>query len=126
LTSNPGALDFEELSLEKGHELYREVFEAAVQWGNPSNLMFVVGATQVSRLAALRALYPEYFFLVPGVGAQGGQLSEVLEAGATDFGGLLINASRSILYASSGSDYAVAAGAEARKLQSAMKEYIRF
>ncbi len=126
LTSNPGALDFEELTLSKGHELYREVFEAAAQWGSPSNLMFVVGATQVSRLAELRRAYPEHFFLVPGVGAQGGQLNEVLEAGITDFGGLLINASRSIIYASSGLDFASAAEAEARKLQRAMKDYLRF
>ncbi|MBI1316724.1 orotidine-5'-phosphate decarboxylase [bacterium] len=123
LTSNPGALDFEELELAKGHALFLEVMRAVSQWGNSDNTLFVVGATRAGRMAEIRGAFPEHFFLVPGIGAQGGNLQEVLDAGATDFGGLLINASRSILYASSGSDFAQAASEEARKLKEGMRGY---
>ena len=86
-------------------------------------MMFVVGATRPDRLRHIRSLAPAYFFLVPGVGAQGGSLTEVMEAGWTSFGGLLINASRSILYASDQEDFADAAGREAERMQRAMAPY---
>jgi len=99
------------------------VIEKCQTWGNPDQLMFVVGATRPEMLAKIRSLAPEYTFLVPGVGAQGGKLEEVMDAGWTNFGGLLINASRSILYAGSGPDFAEAASAEARSMQLKMGTY---
>ena len=86
--------------------------------------MYVVGATRADRLAHIRRLVPEHFLLVPGVGAQGGSLQDVSQAGLTPDGGLLVNASRSILYAGSGPDFAAAAGAEARRLQQQMARYL--
>ena len=91
---------------------------------SPDELMFVVGATRPDQLRAIRSLAPDHFFLVPGVGAQGGRIEDVMEAGWIEgAGGLLINASRSILYASDGEDYAAAAAAEAQKLQEATAPY---
>jgi len=120
LTSNPGAQDFE---FHGTPPLFERVIEKCQTWGNPDQLMFVVGATRPEMLAKIRSLAPEYTFLVPGVGAQGGKLEEVMDAGWTNFGGLLINASRSILYAGSGPDFAEAASAEARLMQLKMGTY---
>ena len=116
LTSNAGSKDFQVLESE-GKKLYQHVMEKVSTWGNSHNLMFVTGATKASDLNQLRQSFPEHFFLVPGVGAQGGTVQDVCEAAMTNFGGLLINASRSILYASSGSDYLEKARAEAQSLQ---------
>ena len=85
--------------------------------------MFVVGATQASSMIELRKIIPNHFLLVPGVGAQGGSLEDVLQYGMTQDGGLLINASRSILYASNGLDFADSARAEAVKMQQIMAHY---
>lgn len=123
LTSNPGAEDFE---FHGTPPLYQRVLERCQTWGSPDQLMFVVGATRPELLRQIRSMAPEYFFLVPGVGAQGGDLEEVLQAGWTDFGGLLINASRSILYAESGSGFAKAAGQEAHRMQQLMSGYFQF
>jgi len=120
LTSNPGAQDFE---FHGTPPLFERVIEKCQTWGNPDQLMFVVGATRPEMLAKIRSLALEYTFLVPGVGAQGGKLEEVMDAGWTNFGGLLINASRSILYAGSGPDIAEAASAEARSMQLKMGTY---
>lgn len=117
LTSNAGSKDFQVLQSE-GKPLYEHVMNKVSQWGNSGNLMFVTGATKASDLKALRAQFPEHFFLVPGVGAQGGTVQDVCSNAMTESGGLLINASRSILYASSGRDFAEKAAAEARLLQS--------
>lgn len=117
LTSNPGAEDFE---YHGNPPLYQQVITKAATWGTPDNLMFVVGATRPEGLAAIRELVPEHFFLVPGVGAQGGTVSEVAAAGLNDRCGLLVNSSRGILYASSGEDFAEAAGTAARKIQREM------
>ena len=116
LTSNAGSKDFQVLESE-GQKIYQHVMHKVSQWGNPGNLMFVTGATKASDLKQLRESFPEHFFLVPGVGAQGGTVHDVCEAAISDFGGLLINASRSILYASSGTDYIEKAEAEAKSLQ---------
>lgn len=116
LTSNAGSKDFQILEAE-GLKIYQHVMHKVSQWGNPGNLMFVTGATKASDLKQLRQAFPEHFFLVPGVGAQGGTVHDVCEAAMNDFGGLLINASRSILYASSGADYIEKAEAEAKSLQ---------
>ena len=121
LTSNAGADDFE---FHGTPPLFERVVERCQTWGSPDELMFVVGATRPEQLLAIRSLAPDHFFLVPGVGAQGGRIEDVMEAGWIEgAGGLLINASRSILYASAGEDYAAAAAAEAQKLQEATASY---
>ena len=116
LTSNAGSKDFQILEAD-GQKIYQHVMHKVSQWGNPGNLMFVTGATKASDLKQLRESFPQHFFLVPGVGAQGGTVHDVCLAAMSDFGGLLINASRSILYASSGADYIEKAEAEAKSLQ---------
>ncbi|MDW8229880.1 MAG: orotidine-5'-phosphate decarboxylase [Saprospiraceae bacterium] len=121
LTSNAGSADFQQqhvISTER--PLWEYVVERAKHWGTPENLMFVVGATHAEAFARVRALVPEHFLLVPGIGAQGGDLEAVCRYGLTREGGLLVNASRSILYASSGEDFAKAARAEAQRLQAQM------
>lgn len=123
LTSNPGADDFELLT-QDGKPLYQQVLTKVSQWGTPDNTMFVVGATRPTMFEDIRAIVPHHFLLVPGVGAQGGSLSEVCKYGMNDDIGLLINASRSILYASSGSDFAQAARLEAQRMQEEMKALI--
>jgi orotidine-5'-phosphate decarboxylase len=100
------------------------VLRKVASWGSDENIMFVVGATQAIALVELRKIIPNHFLLVPGVGAQGGSLEEVLEYGMTPDGGLLINASRSILYASNGLDFADAARSEALKMQQVMAKYL--
>jgi orotidine-5'-phosphate decarboxylase len=114
LTSNPGADDFEQLPLANGKRLFEEVIDRAMEWGSTEELMFVVGATRPDMLKRIRERAPEYFFLIPGVGAQGGNLEEVAKAALTKDCGILVNASRSILYASSGADFAEKASKEAQ------------
>lgn len=122
LTSNEGSKDFQALPLENGSTLYNTVIEKVCQWGSPENLMFVTGATKSSYLSELRVTAERHFFLVPGVGAQGGNLQEVFQAAAIeDAVGLLVNASRSIIYASAGKDFHLAARREANSLQQEMK-----
>ncbi|HMM11992.1 MAG TPA: orotidine-5'-phosphate decarboxylase [Bacteroidales bacterium] len=119
-TSNSGSADFQQIADASGARLYERVVHKATQWASPDQLMFVVGATKPSELAGLRRLVPDYFFLVPGVGAQGGSMPEVVANAVNDQCGVLINASRSIIYASSGEDYARAAAGEAKRMQSEM------
>jgi orotidine-5'-phosphate decarboxylase len=122
LTSNKGANDFQ-LQQMGDEMLYQTVLRKVSTWGNDENIMFVVGATQASAFLELRKIVPNHFLLVPGIGAQGGSLEDVLQHGMTHDGGLLINASRSILYASNGLDFADAARAEAFKMQQIMAKY---
>jgi orotidine-5'-phosphate decarboxylase len=96
------------------------VLKTSSQWGTPENMMYVIGATKTEYIAAIRKIVPDHFFLVPGVGAQGGSLSEVAKCGMNKECGLLVNASRSILYASSGTDFADKAREEALKMQQEM------
>lgn len=124
LTSNSGSADFQQLKLESGRFLYEEVVSKAISWAGSHQLMFVTGATKPEMIARIRRLAPDYFFLVPGVGAQGGDLNAVAEAGLNNEVGILVNASRSILYASSDKKYAQAAAAEARKLQQEMESIL--
>jgi orotidine-5'-phosphate decarboxylase len=124
LTSNAGSSDFQLLE-SAGKRLYEHVIETVCRWGNPDNLMFVTGATQADSLAQIRTIIPEHFLLVPGVGAQGGDLYAVSDAALNDQGGLLVNASRSILYASNDEDYREAARAEALRLQTEMAICLR-
>jgi orotidine-5'-phosphate decarboxylase len=124
LTSNEGAQDFQTLKNSK-QPLYAHVIEKVASWGTPENLMFVVGATRAEQLKEIRSLVPKHFLLVPGVGAQGGSLEQVVDAGMNPDVGLLINASRSIIYASSGKDFDLAAKKEALKLQTEMGLYLQ-
>lgn len=121
-TSNPGSADFQLF----GHErkLFEEVIIKSQRWVASDQLMYVVGATRADRIREIRQLAPDHFFLVPGVGAQGGSLEEVSKEGMNKDCGLLVNASRSIIYASSGKDFAEAARSEAKKLQVEMDRYL--
>lgn len=121
LTSNKSAEDFETIPDSKGVRLYEHVLRLSRHWGSPVDTMYVVGATQAEHLDAVRKIVPRHFLLVPGVGAQGGSLEEVARHGMIDECGLLVNSSRGIIYASSGEDYAEAAGRAARKLAEEMK-----
>jgi orotidine-5'-phosphate decarboxylase len=120
LTSNAGSADFQTRPMANGEPLYAEVIRKAQEWGSAENLMFVVGATHPERLAEVRALAPDHFFLVPGVGAQGGDLEAVLENGMTPDFGLLINASRAIIYAGDGEDFGAKARTAAEEIVKAM------
>lgn len=121
VTSNPGAEDVQFIPTGNGRPLYETVIKNTAQWGSSDDLMFVVGATRPEVLAEVRALVPRHFFLVPGVGAQGGDLQAVLEAGLINDGGLLINSSRGVLYAGSGEQAIPAARTAAQDLQRAMQ-----
>ncbi|MEW6751616.1 MAG: orotidine-5'-phosphate decarboxylase [Candidatus Latescibacterota bacterium] len=126
LTSNPGAADFETQTLAGGAPLYEEVTRRVCQWNTAGNCGLVVGATQPEALARIRRLAPDLPFLVPGVGAQGGDVRAVVQAGCDAAGaGLVINASRSVLYASPGADFAEAARQEAMRLRDQINQYRR-
>jgi orotidine-5'-phosphate decarboxylase len=124
LTSNEGAYDFQNQTLANGKKLYELVLEKTKDWGNYQNTMYVVGATKAEFLSDIRKAIPEHFLLVPGVGAQGGSLEEVMKYGKTNDIGLLINASRSILYADKSENFAIYAKAEAKKIHDEMHLYI--
>jgi len=139
LTSNPGASDFEMQKIVRHLEnldegmhtrrqeekyLYETVLETASDWGTPENLMFVIGATQANEFVNIRRLTPTQFYLVPGVGAQGGSLKEISEKAMIKDCGLLVNASRAVIYASKGEDFADAAGKVAKEYSLEMKEYL--
>lgn len=120
LTSNTGSLDFQMTTDEQGERLFEKVLKKSQQWGTKDNMMYVVGATQGRMFEDIRKLAPEHFLLVPGVGAQGGSLEEVCRYGMTSDCGLLVNSSRGIIYASTGSDFAEVAGQKAKELQEQM------
>lgn len=119
LTSNEGAFDFQTQQVEQ-QELYKKVIETSKKWKNSHQLMYVVGATKAEYLQDIRTIIPDSFLLVPGVGAQGGSLEAVWHYGKNDQIGLLVNSSRGIIYASSGTDFAEKARAEALQLQQQM------
>lgn len=123
LTSNPGAFDFQTGS-EDGEELYKKVLRTSATYENANQLMYVVGATKAEYLKEIRAIVPDSFLLVPGVGAQGGSLEEVCKYGLNSQVGLLINSSRGIIYASSGEDFAEVAGNKAADLQQQMAKWL--
>ena len=104
LTSNEGAFDFQYFT-QNNKPLYQHVMQTVAQWGTPQNTMFVVGATKIEQLAEIRELLPEHFFLIPGVGAQGGSLEEVSRRAMNKDIGILVNASRQIIFASSGTTW---------------------
>ena len=120
LTSNEGAFDFQTLNV-NGTELYKQVLETSKTWKNSHNVMYVVGATKAEYFTEIRKIVPDSFLLVPGVGAQGGSLSEVCKYGMNANVGLLINSSRAIIYASNGIDFAEKARAEALLMKQEMQ-----
>ena len=120
LTSNKGSHDFQLTESKEGERLFEKVLRVSRQWGNDENMMYVVGATQGSLFADIRAVAPKHFLLVPGVGAQGGSLQEVCEYGMTDECGLLVNSSRGIIYADHTENFAKVAGEKAKELQQEM------
>jgi len=122
-TSNIGSQDFQ-LFEENGKPLYQKVIEKSQQWASPDQLMFVVGATRADKIGEIRKLAPDNFFLVPGVGAQGGDLKEVSKFGMNKACGLLVNSSRGIIYSSNEADFADKANAEAKQLQLQMSSYL--
>ena len=125
LTSNKGAFDFQLMEDKaSGQRLFERVLETSKQWGNPENMMYVVGATKAEMLKDVRRIVPDSFLLVPGVGAQGGSLEEVARHGMTKDCGLIVNSSRGIIYASNGEDFAQRAGEEAHKLQQQMERLL--
>jgi orotidine-5'-phosphate decarboxylase len=121
LTSNKGGLDFQVLKNEAGATLYEIVLETSLQWQNSEQLMYVVGATRPEYFQKIRKIVPDHFLLVPGVGAQGGDLQGVCQYGLNSDIGLLINSSRGIIYASSKEDFAESARESARKLKEEMR-----
>ena len=120
LTSNQGAFDFQTKAVD-GKELYKQVLEISKTWKNSQNLMYVVGATKAEYLADIRNIIPDSFLLVPGVGAQGGNLQDVCKYGMNANVGLLINSSRGIIYASNKEDFANVAATKAKELQQEMQ-----
>ncbi|MCB0465201.1 MAG: orotidine-5'-phosphate decarboxylase [Aequorivita sp.] len=120
LTSNEGAFDFQ-TKKNDDEELYKQVLRTSKNWENSENLMYVVGATKAEHLVDIRKIVPNSFLLVPGVGAQGGNLKEVCKYGLVKNIGLLVNSSRGIIYASKNNDFAEAATREAEKMQLEMK-----
>lgn len=120
LTSNQGAFDFQTKTVE-GKKLYKQVLETSKTWMNSKNLMYVVGATKAEYLADIRQIIPDSFLLVPGVGAQGGNLLDVCKYGINEQVGLLINSSRGIIYASNQENFAKAASEKAEELQKQME-----
>jgi orotidine-5'-phosphate decarboxylase len=125
LTSNKGAFDFQLFENQQGEKLYSKVLQTSQQWGNSGNVMYVIGATRAEMLAEVRKLIPNHFLLVPGVGAQGGSLSEVARYGMNKDCGLLVNASRSIIFASKGEDFADLAKKEAGEMQLEMEKLMK-
>ena len=123
LTSNEGAFDFQTKEV-NGRELYKEVLETSKGWKNSENLMYVVGATKAEYFAEIRKIVPTSFLLVPGVGAQGGNLQDVCKYGLSENVGLLINSSRGIIYASNNEDFATKAAIKAEELQKEMAEIL--
>lgn len=125
LTSNPGAFDFQTQPIgADGELLFEKVLKQSKNWGNPENMMYVVGATKSEFLKKVRTIVPQSFLLVPGVGAQGGSLEEVMESGTGKEPNVLINSSRGIIYASADENFAEKAAEKAKELQTIMKGYI--
>lgn len=124
LTSNKGSHDFQHIKDEAGELLFETVMRKSQVWASADEMMYVCGATQAEMFDELRRVAPRHFFLVPGVGAQGGSLEEVSKRGMIDDCGLLVNSSRGVIYASNGEDFAERAGEEARKLREQMAQLL--
>lgn len=125
LTSNKGSRDFQFIEDKSGKRLFEHVIETSSKWAGPEEMMYVVGATQGEMFKDIRKVAPESFLLVPGVGAQGGSLSEVARYGMINDCGLLVNSSRGIIFASQDKDFAEVAGREAAKLRDEMSALLK-
>ena len=126
LTSNKGAFDFQFMKdAETGDTLYQKVLKTSKNWGNADNMMYVVGATKADMLSDIREIIPDNFLLVPGIGAQGGSLEEVVKHGMNSQCGLLVNSSRAIIYAANDETFAEAAAREAKKVQEQMAGFLK-
>lgn len=125
-TSNKGAIDFQDLMLERSSQkLYEKVIKKSSEWGSPDNMMYVVGATRPEVLMKVRTMLPNHFFLIPGVGAQGGNLEAVCKYGMNSQAGILVNSSRGIIYADGSQDFARIAGEKAREMQQTMAGFLK-
>ena len=124
LTSNKGSFDFQFAEQENGEPLFEKVMKKAQAWGSPDNLMFVTGATHPEKFKEIRKVAPDNFLLVPGIGAQGGELEKVCVLGLNSQVGLLVNSSRGIIFASNGEDFAEKARAAALEIQSQMAQVL--
>jgi orotidine-5'-phosphate decarboxylase len=124
-TSNSGSADFQQLETRGGRYVYEEVIFASQRWASPNRMMYVVGATKADKIGTIRTLAPDHFFLVPGIGAQGGNLEEVSKAGMNEQCGLLVNSARAIIYASSGEDFAEASRKAAASVQGEMSKCLQ-
>jgi len=125
LTSNPSAEDFEMKKMESGQPLFRKVMEESMTWGSKNNMMFVVGATRPEKLAEIRQFCPDHFFLVPGVGTQGGSIAEVAANGMNRHCGLLVNVSRAIIFADRSDKFAIVAADKAREMATEMAALLK-
>ena len=126
LTSNLGSEDFQKLKLADSKSyLFEEVIKKASEWGTPENMMFVVGATQSGQMKEIRKLIPGNFLLVPGVGAQGGSLKDISLKGMNSDCGLIVNASRSIIYADGTSEFDQVARSKAEEIRDEMARYLK-
>jgi orotidine-5'-phosphate decarboxylase len=124
LTSNEGAKDFE-LQKTGDEYLYEKVLKTTSRWGTTENLMFVVGATQASEFEKIRQLTPNHFYLVPGVGSQGGSLKDISDKAMNADCGILVNVSRAVIYASDNEDFVIKAAAIAKEYQQEMSNYLK-
>jgi orotidine-5'-phosphate decarboxylase len=125
LTSNPGAEDFQFLPGPAHQPLFETVIKRSLAWGNPENIMYVVGATKAPLLVKIREIIPDHFLLIPGIGAQGGDLAEVARYGLNKNCGLIVNSSRAIIFADSTERFAEVAAVKAREVQGRMEELLR-
>ena len=124
LTSNKGSYDFQFTAQENGQPLYESVMRKAQEWGSPDNLMFVTGATHPEKFGDIRRIAPAHFLLVPGIGAQGGELGQVCQFGLNQQAGLLVNSSRGIIFAGQGEDFAAKAREAALETQRQMAQVL--
>jgi len=124
LTSNQGSVDFQFAAQDDGPPLFEKVMQKAQEWGTPDNLMFVTGATHPEKFQEIRRIAPDHFLLVPGIGAQGGELAEVCKFGLNKQVGLLVNSSRGIIFAGQGEDFAEKARAAALEIQQEMAQIL--
>ena len=125
LTSNKGGLDFQKIKDIEGNLLFEKVLSISSKWGTSKNMMYVVGATRIEELTRIRKIIPNHFLLVPGVGAQGGNLKDVAKYAMNKECGILVNSSRGIIYAGNKQDFATKAHFEAKKLQTQMSELLK-
>ena len=124
LTSNKGSSSFQQLTLSNERKVFEEVLIRSSNWGNTNNIMYVIGATNEQEFHSIRKIIPDHFLLVPGIGAQGGDLNQVIKNGMNKDVGLLVNSSRGILYASSDESFQERAHEEAKKIQIQMAEFL--